>query len=257
MAACAARIRSSSSSRSVKPPPALLLARKITPSTSCPAPSAAPAASPSRIGMPRKACMSGCADGQPPNAGARRTSASRVGPDFCSIAASTPCWRGSGPIARHCSSVMPSTTNCAKPPWSSGTPRAAYSAPSRLRAEAVIRRSTSRTSRCRLIARTALLTASIPPRQGSQDGAGAAAPASSSASAGAAGAAGSSVDAGGIPPTYRRAAGRTSVRGPAGRRSADLGPRRTAPAQDADGRPSPVGRAARTRRWAGPVSPGA
>ena len=38
-----------------------------------------------------------------------------------------PCWRGSGPMAFHCSSLTPSTTNWAKPPWSSGTPRAAYS----------------------------------------------------------------------------------------------------------------------------------
>ncbi|MFD0328493.1 hypothetical protein ACFQZC_10290 [Streptacidiphilus monticola] len=50
-------------------------------------------------------------------------------------------------MARHCASLTPSTTNWAKPPWSSGTPRAAYSAPTSARAEETIRCSTSRTSR--------------------------------------------------------------------------------------------------------------
>ena len=66
---------------------------------------------------------------------------------------------GSGPMAFHCSSLTPSTTNWAKPPWSSGTPRAAYSASSSSRAEATIVLRTSRTSRCLLMASSAALTA--------------------------------------------------------------------------------------------------
>jgi hypothetical protein len=41
------------------------------------------------------------------------------------IAASIPCWRGSGPIARRCSSPIPSVMNSANPPSSSGMPMAA------------------------------------------------------------------------------------------------------------------------------------
>ncbi|CAM5382512.1 hypothetical protein SFUMM280S_02144 [Streptomyces fumanus] len=52
-------------------------------------------------------------------------------------------------MARHWSSLTPSTTNWAKPPWSSGTPRAAYWASSSSLAEATIVFRTSRTVQVR------------------------------------------------------------------------------------------------------------
>lgn len=67
-------------------------------------------------------------------------------------------------MAFHWASLMPSTTNWAKPPWSSGTPSAAYWASSSSRAEATIVLRTSRTSRCLLMASSAALTAYRPDR---------------------------------------------------------------------------------------------
>src|SRR6266480_3931794 len=86
-------------------------------------------------------------------------SASRTGYGSRSITASRPCWRGTGPIAAHCSSVTPSTTNSANEPASSGTPSAAYSHASNRRADDTMVWSTSRTDRCAVTARTAELTA--------------------------------------------------------------------------------------------------
>ncbi len=159
MAACWARMPSSSSSWAVKPQPPSgaglrLLARNR----------AAMVSSPSRTGRPRKSDMSGWVEGQPSKRGSSRTSARRSGFSLWSIAARMPCWRGSGPMARHCSSLTPSTTNWAKPPWSSGTPRAAYSASRSSRAETTIVLRTSRTSSCLLISSRAVLTAARPER---------------------------------------------------------------------------------------------
>ena len=72
-------------------------------------------------------------------------SSSRSGLPSRRITASMPCWRGSGPMSACCRAEMPSTTNSAKPPRSSGTPSAAYRAPARLRADLTITCSTSRT----------------------------------------------------------------------------------------------------------------
>ena len=69
--------------------------------------------------------MTGWAAGQPSNRGSCRMSASRSGLPSFSSTPSMPCWRGSGPMARHCSALIPSTTNSANELASSGTPSAA------------------------------------------------------------------------------------------------------------------------------------
>ncbi len=90
IAACAANSVSSSSSSAVNSP-VRLLATKMMPRTS----------SPFFTGTPRKAVSSGWAAGHhPPNRGSCLMSASRSGAPAVSSAASMPCWRGSGPIAR-------------------------------------------------------------------------------------------------------------------------------------------------------------
>ena len=129
-------------------PPAILLAAKMKPSTR----------SPSLIGMARMSASSGCADGQPSNLGSARMSASRSGWPSRSMTASMPCWRGSGPIALRWRSEMPSTTNSANEPWSSGTPSAAYLAPASERTERTMTSSTSPTDSSLVTASTAALT---------------------------------------------------------------------------------------------------
>ena len=62
---------------------------------------------------------------QPRKRGSRRMSSVRNGAGDSSMAPSSPCVRGSGPIAATSSSVMPAVTNCAKFPSPSGMPSAA------------------------------------------------------------------------------------------------------------------------------------
>ena len=85
-------------------------------------------------------------------------SASRSGAPAVSSAASIPCCRGSGPMARCCAWVIPATTNSAKEPASSGTPRAAYRAPTSVRADPTMTASASLVDSGRLTASTAWLT---------------------------------------------------------------------------------------------------
>jgi len=150
IAACPANSASTSSSRSVNPPPppAILLAAKMKPSTR----------SPSLIGTARMSASSGCADGQPSNRGSARMSASRNGWPSRRMTPSMPCWRGSGPIALRHRSEMPSTTNSANEPRSSGTPSAAYLAPASERTERTMTSSTSPTDSSLVTASTAALT---------------------------------------------------------------------------------------------------
>ncbi len=149
IAACAANSVSSSSSRGVNSPPAVLSAAKMMPSTW----------SPPSTGTPRKAPIGGCACGsQPPNRGSAVMSGSRSGRPPRSSSASIPCWRGSAPIARCWASVSPDTTNSPNEPPSSGTPSAAMRAPATVRAESTITCSTWCTGICRETASTARLT---------------------------------------------------------------------------------------------------
>jgi hypothetical protein len=123
-------------------------ATKMMPSTSVPR----------RTGTPRNPVISGCAGGQPSNLGSALMSVSRSGaPDFSS-AASIPCCRGSGPIARCLAREIPSVTNSANEPRSSGTPSAAYRASTRVRADRTIAASASRVPSVPLTASTAWLT---------------------------------------------------------------------------------------------------
>ena len=78
------------------------------------------------IGTPRKEPMRGCVRGhQPRKRGSRVMSGVRCERSDSSIAPSSPCVRGSGPIAATSSSVIPAVMNCAKPPSPSGMPSAA------------------------------------------------------------------------------------------------------------------------------------
>ena len=119
MAACAANRDRISWSRSVNPrfsaAAEVLLAAKMMPSTW----------SPSRTGTPRKCDIRGWAAGQPSNRGSWLMSASRSGWPSVSSTPSIPCRRGSGPMACHSASLIPSTTNSANELPSSGTPSAA------------------------------------------------------------------------------------------------------------------------------------
>ena len=131
-----------------------LLARKTAPRIS----------SPSTTGMPMKSFITGWARGHPREARGVTDVGQPLRGGLLQYHREHAVLSGQRADRLHCSSLTPSTTNWAKPPWSSGTPRAAYSAPSSSRAEVTMVWSTSRTSSRRFIARTAALTASIPPR---------------------------------------------------------------------------------------------
>ena len=62
---------------------------------------------------------------QPRKRGSRLMSGVRCDSSDSSIAPSSPCVRGSGPIAAISSSVIPEVMKRAKLPWPSGTPSAA------------------------------------------------------------------------------------------------------------------------------------
>ena len=78
------------------------------------------------IGTPRNERMSGCARGhQPRKRACVWMSGVRYGSGDSSIAPSSPCVRGSGPIAAISSSLIPDVMKRANAPSPSGTPSAA------------------------------------------------------------------------------------------------------------------------------------
>ena len=113
--------------------------------------------SPSLMGTPRKSESTGWPAGKPSNRGSARMSASRCDCPWVSSTPSMPCCRGNGPIAACSRLVIPATTNSANDPSGSGTPSAAYRAPSSERAEVTIVLSASCTDTCRVTASTAWL----------------------------------------------------------------------------------------------------
>src|SRR3954466_15150360 len=116
--------------------------------------------SPATSGPPRNERMSGWARGhQPRKRGWWWMSAVRKGSGVSSIAPSSPCVRGSGPIAATSSSLMPELRNWLNPPSPSGSPSAAYRADASSRALCTRRCSTSSTASSEATASIASLTA--------------------------------------------------------------------------------------------------
>src|SRR3954468_10441543 len=112
------------------------------------------------IGTPRNERICGCARGPPPRKrGSRRRRSVRCGPSESSIPPSSPCVRGSGPIAATSSSLMPDVMNRSNAPSPSGTPIAAYRAPASSRAASTSRWSTFSTDSSAAIASTAAFIA--------------------------------------------------------------------------------------------------
>src|SRR3954452_1200252 len=112
------------------------------------------------IGTPRNERIWGCARGhQPRKRGSLRMSSVRCGRSLSSIAPSSPCVRGSGPIAATSSSLIPDVMNCSNAPSPSGTPSAAYRAPASSRAASTSRCRTASTDSSAAIASTASLIA--------------------------------------------------------------------------------------------------